>query len=100
SGTSPRAYPSTSSAISSPLSSAPSRLRWISSAARIIAADCRASWLEDRLSRDSARRRLPFHPRVHRRADIGELALVDLAGGVVACDICEQHRVLTRVVGR
>ena len=45
--------------------------------------------------------RLAAEPGVHRRADVGELAvLVDPPGGVRARRVGEQQRVLARVVGR
>ena len=47
-----------------------------------------------------AARRLAAEPGVHRRADVGELALVDRAAGVLALRVGEQQRVLARVVGR
>ena len=53
---------------------------------------------DDRLAGDAARRRLAAEPRVHGRADVGELALVDLAGGVPPLDVGEQETVLARVV--
>src|SRR5436190_19056475 len=57
------------------------------------------SRLEDRLARDPAAGRLAAQPRVHRRADVGELALVHPARRVFPGHVCEQEGVLTRMVG-
>ena len=55
----------------------------------------------DRSAREALAGRLPAEPRVHGRADVGELALlVDPAGGVPSRRIREEQGVLARVVGR
>src|ERR1700741_1277219 len=53
-----------------------------------------------RWPRDPTRRRLAAKPGVHGCADVGELALVDLAGRVAALDVREEQRVLAGVVRR
>src|SRR5205085_5050078 len=58
------------------------------------------SVLDDRLAGDAARRRLASKPPVHGRADVGELAFVDAAVGVLPFDVGEQQRVLARMVAR
>ena len=50
---------------------------------------------------NTARRALAAEPRVDRRADVGELAvLVDPSRGVPPLDVGEQQRVLAAVIGR
>src|SRR5579862_6879498 len=104
-----------SSSISSALSSPPSRLRWMRSTTLIARprrspygespAGARrplgrsASRREDRRARDGAAAGLALQPRVHRRAHVRKLALVDQAGGIAPGDVGEEHRVLPRVVG-
>ena len=60
----------------------------------------RASRRQDRRARDPAAGRLAAEPGVHRRADVGELALVHRARRVPPGRVGEQQRVLARVVGR
>src|SRR5215467_11851590 len=88
--------PASSSAVSSP----PSRFRSIRSGTRINGSAGSCSRLENRLAANAAARRLAAEPPVHRRADIGELSLVDPPRGVLAGDISKQERVLAGMVGR